>query len=162
MKCRKPDLRGIKVRRATLAADGHGGSCLATMFRRGPTAMSVTDVTRPPNTAPTTRPTSVHYPAYYLGRPAAWYLAVYSCDKDRRSGPPGPTGEGISARPSTTTSVPVRARRPVETVPPTVKSPCPAWMWTNTSEILRSRRARAEASGSGRTVHRPSRQGVEI
>jgi hypothetical protein len=27
--------------------------------------------------APTTRRAAVHYPAYYLGRPAARYLAVY-------------------------------------------------------------------------------------
>jgi hypothetical protein len=123
--------------------------------------MSMTNVTRPPSTAPTTCRASVHYPAYYLGRPAAWYLAVYSRDRDRGSGPPGLAGEGTSARPPTT-SVPVGARRPVETVPPTVMSSCPAWMWTNTSEILRQQRVPAEASGSGRSGHRPSRQGVEI
>ena len=161
MKSRKPDLRGIKVRRATLAAHGDGSSCLATMFRRGPTAMSVTDVTRPPNTTPTARPARVHYPAYYLGQPAALYLAVYSRDKDRRSGPPGLAGEGTSAR-LRTTSAPTRARRPVETVPPTVMSSSPTWMSTTTSEILRPLRARAEAWGSGRTVHGPPRQGGEI
>jgi hypothetical protein len=56
--------------------------------------MAITDLPGVPDTAPITRPAKVHYPAcylgpaYYLGRPAAQYLAVYSRGKAHRSGLP--------------------------------------------------------------------------
>ena len=121
----------------------------------------MTDVTKTPNTAPITRPARVHYPAYYLGRPAAWYLAVYSRGKDLRSGLAELAREGTSAR-SPTTSATIRARPSVETGPAHRQvlvlhldvEPPPA-------------RSRAPSGprgghGSGGAVHGPRRQGVEI
>ena len=46
--------------------------------------MAITDLPGVPDTALITRPAKVHFPAYYLGRPVALYLAVYSRGKAKK------------------------------------------------------------------------------